>query len=308
MTQLIEIDHPALGSTERYEPAGSHGLCVCPLCFGESRLLFQKQGIWIRECSTCRHRYSIPELMEGHVSQTYSDDYFFGGGAGYNDYLSESGLLTAHGRRYAKILSRFARPSTILDVGAAAGFVLKGMAESGWTGVGVEPNSEMARHGRDVLGLDVRCGTLESMPTDSQFDVVSMIQVMAHFIDPQAATQRVADLVAPGGFCRVETWNGRSLSARRFGANWHEYSPPSVLHWFSPQTLTTLFAQHGFDFVGQGRPSKRISIGHARSLLQHGEATSLLAKSGAAVLSMFPEQMTLPYPSEDLFWMVFRKV
>lgn len=309
MTQLLE---PNEASTS--DSAGSVASdrvvaqSACPLCREQSRSLFQKQGIWIRECSACLHRYAIPDTPDEHVAQTYGDDYFFGGGAGYDDYLSEAELLTAHGRRYARILNRFAVPSRILDVGAAAGFVLQGLTESGWTGAGVEPNSAMARHARETLGLDVRCGTLETMPAADQFDAVSMIQVMAHFVDPHEASARVSELVATNGLCLVETWNVRSWSARLFGENWHEYSPPSVLQWYSPATLSALFTQHGFEAIAQGRPSKKISVGHARSLLQHGQATSPLARIGASILKALPGRLTLPYPSEDLFWMVFRKV
>ncbi|MFT4556588.1 MAG: 2-polyprenyl-3-methyl-5-hydroxy-6-metoxy-1,4-benzoquinol methylase [Planctomycetaceae bacterium] len=308
MAQLLEVNRMSTGELAG-ESANDRDVTLggCPLCGQKSRLQFQKQGIWIRECSACRHRYAVPDTPDEHVATIYDDDYFFGGGAGYADYLSEAELLTAHGRRYAKILNRFATPARILDVGAAAGFVLKGLTESGWTGAGVEPNSAMARHARETLGLDVHCGTLETMPGE-QFDVVSMIQVMAHFVDPHEAAARVSKLVAMNGLCLVETWNVRSWSARLFGENWHEYSPPSVLQWFSPETLTTLFARHGFEIVARGRPSKKISVGHARSLLQHGQTTSPLARIGASILKSLPGRLTLPYPSEDLFWMVFRKV
>ena len=314
MTQLL--DHP---ETSTLNLAGASAEVVasseaasrpndnCVLCGEPSRTLFQKYGVWIRECPACSHRFAVPELQTGHVESLYDDDYFFGGGAGYHDDLSEAKLLTAHGRRYARVLSRFAEPGRLLDVGAAAGFILKGLAEAGWEGHGIEPNATMARHAREQLNLDVACGTLEDMPADSQFDVVSMVQVVAHFLDPHQTTQRVAELVRPGGLCLVETWNVRSWSARLFGQNWHEYSPPSVLQWYSPATLTRLFANHGFERVAQGRPSKKISIGHARSLLEHGQDQSLIARIGAGVLKCLPGDLTLPYPSEDLFWLLLRK-
>jgi 2-polyprenyl-3-methyl-5-hydroxy-6-metoxy-1,4-benzoquinol methylase len=310
MTQLL--DHPetstlaseAVSLSEAVERPREN----CVLCGEQSRMLFPKYGVWIRECQACSHRFAVPEQQAGHVETHYDDDYFFGGGAGYDDYLSEAALLTAHGRRYARILSRFTTPGRLLDVGAAAGFVLNGFAEAGWEGHGIEPNATMARHGREQLNLDVACGTLEDMPADSQFDVVSMIQVVAHFLEPQEATRRVAELVRPGGLCLVETWNVRSWSARLFGQNWHEYSPPSVLQWYSPATLSQLFASHGFEQIARGRPAKKISIGHARSLLEHGQERSIFARVGASVLKYLPGDLTLPYPSEDLFWMVFRRV
>ena len=307
MTQLLETPIEATGEAQQCAEV-SRSPEVCPLCRAPAKQVFEKYGVWIRECQACSHRYAAPEQpQEEHVATLYDDDYFFGGGAGYDDYLSECDLLVAHGRRYAKVLSRFTEPGLILDVGAAAGFVLKGFVDAGWPGQGVEPNATMARHAREQLQIDVVCGSLESMATDTLFDVVSMVQVVAHFPDPHTAARQVSELVRPGGLCLVETWNVRSWSARLFGENWHEYSPPSVLQWFSPQTLADLFSAHGFEPVAQGRPSKKISIGHARSLLEHGQDESLLARIGAGVLKFVPGSLTLPYPSEDLFWAVFRK-
>lgn len=308
MTQLL--DNPETSTQSGTAAPGQSAVVTdgrCVLCGEPSNKLFQKYDVWIRECPACSHRYAVPQEQADHVESLYDDDYFFGGGAGYDDYLSEAKLLNAHGQRYARVLSRFMEPGRLLDVGAAAGFILKGLTETGWQGHGVEPNASMARHAREQLNLDVACGTLEDMPGDSQFDVVSMIQVVAHFLDPHQATQRVAELVRPGGLCLVETWNVRSWSARLFGQNWHEYSPPSVLQWYSPATLGRLFADHGFEQIAKGRPAKKISIGHARSLLEHGQEQSLVARLGAGILKCLPGEVTLPYPSEDLFWAVYRK-
>jgi hypothetical protein len=38
----------------------------------------------------------------------------------------------------------------------------------------------------------------------------------------------------------IETWNRDDWVARLLGRHWHEYSPPSVLHWFNPDGLRRL--------------------------------------------------------------------
>ncbi|MBI1309870.1 methyltransferase domain-containing protein [bacterium] len=278
----------------------------CPLCGAKSQIAFHKHAIAIRDCRACGHRFARPEDATGHVDRVYSDAYFFGGGAGYSDYVSESALLRKHGLRYALRLAKYVEPGTALDVGAAAGFVLQGLIDGGWTGQGLEPNDAIASVGRQ-LGLSIHTGTLEEFQTRERFDLVSMIQVMGHFLTPRVAAERVSSLVKPGGHCLIETWNVRSLTARLFGATWHEYSPPSVLQWFSPQTVATLFADFGFKPVAQGIPSKAINAGHAKSLLRHKASDSFVAKAVNAVAAVIPDRLTLPYPSEDLFWMLLRK-
>lgn len=303
MTTAIELLDP--------QPVTLNLRPACPLCDGTTAVAFHKEGYPIWECSGCSHRFALPPEPDSHVAAVYGDDYFHGGGAGYSDYLSESALLRAHGGRYAKILSRHAKqPGTLLDVGAAAGFVLQGFCDHGWCGEGVEPNEAMARHAREQLKLPVTASSLEDfLPTMSDtFDVVSMIQVMAHFVDPNVAVQRVGELVRPGGLCLVETWNVRSWTARLFGQQWHEYSPPSVLHWFSPTTLRRLFELHGFRQVDQGRPGKWLNVGHAKSLLRHKLSNKVVRTGMELTVGLVPDRWHVPYPSEDLFWGLFQKV
>jgi SAM-dependent methyltransferase len=278
----------------------------CPICQNSSDRIFQKNGYWIRECNNCLHRYVEMTPSADHPNQIYQDDYFKGGAAGYPNYLSEARILTAHGRRYGLILNKFTAPGTLLDVGAAAGFILKGFQESGWQGIGLEPNLSMAEYGRVHLGLQIESGSLEQFFPEHQFDLVSMIQVIPHFFDIRQALQKAADATKPGGFWLIETWDRESWVAHFSGKYWHEYSPPSVLHWFSPAGLNLLVAQFGFSEVARGRPAKRISGAHAKSLLEHSLKNSPLGwmRSG---LNIIPDHQVIPYPSFDLFWILFQK-
>jgi SAM-dependent methyltransferase len=273
----------------------------CPLCDSESRFAFEAKGYPLRDCMKCAHRFAAIAAGEAHVAEVYGDDYFSGGGAGYADYLGEAEMLSSRGAMYAKMLEKYSgKKGKMLDVGAAAGFLLKGFIENGWQGVGLEPNAEMARYGRDKLNLDIREGSLESFETGGRFDLVSMIQVAAHFYAPRQAFEKARDLLADDGLLLVETWNRSSLSARIFGRHWHEYSPPSVLQFFSEKGLTEFLRKTGLEKIAGGRPSKKISGAHARSLLRYRIGDRF-------VLKLIPEKINIPYPSEDLFWALYKK-
>lgn len=281
---------------------------ACPLCHATAKIAFVKHGHAVCDCTLCGHRFaSLHPDPQQHVAAVYSDDYFTGGAAGYQNYLAEAKLLTASGRRYARRLSRYAKPGRMLDVGAAAGFLLKGFVDAGWQGVGIEPNDSVASHARTALGLDVRTGMFEEFEADQPLDLVSIIQVMAHFVDPSAAVRKADSLLAERGLCLVETWNVRSWTARLFGRSWHEYSPPSVLHWFSPDRLRDLFREHGFVEVARGRPQKWLDGQHAKSLLRHALPKSLPGRLIGGMAGIVPDRLPIPYPSEDLFWSLFRK-
>lgn len=279
----------------------------CPICQANTKRLFAAHGYWIRGCENCRHQCAEIATDASHTAQIYADDYFQGGGAGYPDYLGEARILRNHGRRYGKLLARYMQPGKMLDVGAAAGFVLQGFTDCGWIGKGIEPNPTMAAYARNELQLAVNAGALENLPADEQFDLVSLIQVIAHFADLRAALQKAADVTKPGGYWLIETWNRESFAARMFGQNWHEYSPPSVLHWFAPDGLRQLAAQYGMQEIKRGRPSKWINGGHAKSLLQYKLASLPLGKQAGKLLNVLPEYLPLPYLADDLFWLLLQK-
>lgn len=188
----------------------------------------------------------------------------------------------------------------MLDVGAAAGFILQGFIDRGWQGTGLEPNENIAKAGCEKFGLDIRQGSLENFETIEKFDLISMIQVGAHFYEPRTAFQKAANLLNENGFLLIETWNRDSISAKIFGKNWHEYSPPSVLQFFSEDGLTEFLKGFGFVKTASGRPSKKISGAHAKSLLKHKIGDNFLLK-------IIPDKLNFPYPSEDLFWAIYSK-
>lgn len=280
---------------------------LCPICQHTSEVTFTAHGYGIRDCTACGHRFADLATSLEHTQQVYGDQYFQGGGAGYPDYLGEARILREHGRWYGKRLQKYLQPGTMLDVGAAAGFVLQGFVDCGWQGDGIEPNPKMAAYARNELGLNVQAGALESLSTNQTYDLVSMIQVIAHFADLRQALLVAANATKSHGYWLIETWNKDSFAARLFGQNWHEYSPPSVLHWFAPPTLKTLAAQFGFEEIARGRPSKWINGGHAKSLVQYKLQSLPLGRQAGKLLNMLPEYLPLPYWADDLFWMLLQK-
>ena len=279
---------------------------LCVVCQGPLTIRFIRNGFEIADCADCGHRQTTlglapPADVAAHIATVYGDSYFTDGGAGYVDYLAEGAMLRERGRKYGTILKHHRNGAKVLDIGAAAGFLLQGMADVGWEPVGLEPNERMASHARTELGLNVITGSLEGGVLDDErpFDAVTLIQVMGHFIDPVGALEKVRELLAPGGLVLVETWDVESRTARALKQRWHEYSPPSVLQWWSRRELQAVAQRVGLVQVDSGRMTKWIAGHHAKSLLARGGGP--LAKAARLV----PDGLRLPYPSEDLFWSVY---
>lgn len=289
---------------------------ACPICGARTKRLFVKHGYPIHGCIACHHRSVSGLLRADHIRNVYGDHYFQANGqqgsAGYPNYLAEADLLQAHGWHYAEMLKRFMPLGTVLDVGAAAGFILQGLVERGWRGVGLEPNAQMADYGRTKLGLTMVTGALEDAQMsetarNASFDLITMIQVIAHFQDLYKALSHAAALTREDGFWLIETWDRTSWPARLLGRHWHEYSPPSVLHWFSPAGVAQIAGQFGFVEVARGRPRKRLKGAHAKSLIRYKLQGLPLSSLLALPFALIPDGLTLPYPNFDLFWMLLQK-
>ena len=82
----------------------------------------------------------------------------------------------------------------MLDIGAAAGFLLKGFTNNGWTGMGIEPNVKMTEYANNNIGLKVINGTIEDFTSDKQYDLITMIQVISHFYDINKALTNASKL------------------------------------------------------------------------------------------------------------------
>jgi SAM-dependent methyltransferase len=279
----------------------------CPVCGGDCRPDFQIDGYDISGCRSCGHRFVDLDLNARHAEEQYGDDYFFSGGAGYPDYLRLSEIVIEHGGRYAEVLARHMPAGRVLDIGAASGFLLRGLVDHGWSGMGLEPNARMARYGREHVGVDVRCGTLENFEAEDLFDLVSMVQVIGHFYDLAAAMSAVAKATKPDGYCLIEYWDRRSLPARVFGKTWHEYSPPSVLHWFARDDLDILLGRHGFVRIASGTPRKYIMGAHIKSLMEYKAASLNWGGWLPRALGLIPDKIRLRYPAFDLRWALYRK-
>jgi hypothetical protein len=133
----------------------------CDICARIATSSFSVHGYLFFSCAACDFAFLDPTVASLLSGETiFGDEYFRGGGAGYTDYFDEADLLRSHGRRYGRLLARVGARH-VLDVGAAAGFIMRGMIEAGCSAVGIEPNASMPAYAVRELNLDVRTTTLE---------------------------------------------------------------------------------------------------------------------------------------------------
>ena len=105
----------------------------CTICRSSNTdVAFVKNNYQILHCADCDHMFTNLSLNPKTVDTIYSDEYFSGGGTGYEDYTVEKDILIRRGEYYAGKISKFTTPGKVLDIGSAAGFILKGFENKGW--------------------------------------------------------------------------------------------------------------------------------------------------------------------------------
>ncbi len=284
---------------KKFDP--SVQLFTCPICHYSSRRLFRKSGYWIRACDNCQHQFVEIEPTPNQVQDIYNAQYFHGTGPGYLNYLAEGNQLRQKGQNYARLLASYLpSPGVLLDVGAAAGFILRGFIDQGWQGLGLEPNEGISAYARQRLNLQVQVGTLEEFNSSDRYDLVTMIRVLPHFYDLRQALQSASTVTKSGGYWLIETQNRDHLLNRFYGQHWREYTPPVQRHWFSPFGLRELARQYGFREIQRGKPM---------ALVNHASTPSRphpkLAQRWRDKL--FPTRLKSGLDPSSWFWVLFQK-
>jgi 2-polyprenyl-3-methyl-5-hydroxy-6-metoxy-1,4-benzoquinol methylase len=158
--------------------------------------------------------------------------------------------------------ARWAPPgSTLLDVGSGAGAFLTLAADAGFRVTGLELNPRLAERARQRSGSEVVVGDVESEALGSRrFDVITLLDLIEHLLDPVAVLRRCHRWLAPGGHIIVYTPNHSSLIVRVADALYRlsggrMRGPVSELFdclhtvFFDPRTLRLALEQAGFATV-----------------------------------------------------------
>jgi len=263
-------------STDRGEHAGPRP-DNCPLCGHADRIPWQSAPDFRRggnrryelvRCAACDLVYQHPTPSAATLAAAYDPDYIPHAPPTPPPALNLLRRLRLASRLgypfpvspVLRWLARWALPArgrtppwvpggTLLDVGCGSGSYLLAMQNLGWQVLGVEPSERAVTHAR-AAGLTVWATTLEESPlSPSSIDVITFWHVGEHLPNPLATTRHARKLLRSGGRLIVEVPNAESMQARVFRKYWFHLDQPRHLTMWSPQTLSDLLRQAGFERV-----------------------------------------------------------
>jgi 2-polyprenyl-3-methyl-5-hydroxy-6-metoxy-1,4-benzoquinol methylase len=207
----------------------------CVLCHGRHRRrLFQKEFADIVECPRCG-LVSAVDAQTGAIVQTIYDRTYYhtvgtprSGIEGYADYFGreweERGRVNSC---FARILaSELPASASVLDVGCGGGQLIATLQALGFEVQGVDISSDACEKAHELHGVEVFNGTLEDFAADDdgtrRFTLVTMLDVLEHFPNPEATLKLARDFLMPRGrlFVTTPQYGGRlsqALGANYFG-------------------------------------------------------------------------------------------
>lgn len=230
---------------------------VCRQCAGE---VVSSDGVLSR-CRQCGFTRTTPTSDDAAQAPDLFDGVY------YRDYFARAAQWRYEAGRRLRWLLGVTRPAALLEAGSAGGFFLEAARRAGIAASGVEPSEACVRYATR-LGLSVRQGFFESGIPAAAVDAVCAFHVLEHVDDPRDFLRTARAALTVGGWLALEVPNIASASAVRAGSSWAHLQPGCHRWHFSPQTLTRLVEDCGFqvrhcDTVSSRyymRPSRRLSL------------------------------------------------
>ncbi len=228
----------------------------CRLCGAGTNSLGSVHGSYsgrdyeLRRCNRCRFAFIADPWTE--FERIYDDRYYAGQGA---DPLVDYGFeLAAPARtvrqyewrgitRIVEGLLGGLEGVRWLDFGCGNGGLVRYVREhTGAAPVGFEEGA-IASAGRE-LGIPI-LSDQQLAEHQSTFDVVTVIEVLEHTVDPLQELRRIREFLRPGGLLFLTTGNAAPFADHLL--RWPYVIPEIHVSFFEPQTLRYALAQSGFE-------------------------------------------------------------
>lgn len=220
---------------------------TCPVCGLRSILNTFKNpvGFSFAVCANDGTVFMDPVLTEATLEKLYNNPAYevrWNEGAGTNrpSKLGDSDL-----KAVCRMLGEPSARLRLLDVGCASGHFLSDAA-SRFDVEGVELSSKAAEVAR-AKGFVVHQGYVNDLPGSEMYDVVTLIQLIEHIVDPNETLQSVWRLLKPGGVLYVSTPASDSASFAYLERLHRHVAGFAHVSIYGQQALVRLIEQHGFE-------------------------------------------------------------
>lgn len=233
-------------------------LANCPLC-GSARTALSislldhsisKDEFTLHDCSDCGFRFTNPRPSEDSIGAYYEDPNYISHNATGPTLLERiyRGARKWAISRKSSLIRHHARDGKILDIGCGTGEFLAYQMSRGFHAIGVEPGLDARELAIANYSLQV-FPSLEQVPTQEQFRVVTMWHALEHIPDPRSLFKTLYALLEPNGLLLVAVPDRDSWDCTHYGAHWAAWDVPRHLSHFRRKDIHRLLDEHGFQLI-----------------------------------------------------------
>ena len=242
--------------------------CDCALCGAQDGEVVIEHHMFgedfrVVRCSSCGLIRTNPRPTPTWKMHFYDPDF-----NGYAESQGRDFIYAPDLRRllgYAQLLKLIGSycpcPSTLIDVGCAAGLFVHEAKAFGYEAVGCDYSVKAIAWGRREFGVEIICSPAEAVAApDCEYDVVTLLHVFEHLPDPIGVLREMRRILKPGGMLFLETVNYSAhyqiekrlrffipfynFVTRRQGLPWVPFD--HLYHW-TPKTLRRAMKDAGFE-------------------------------------------------------------
>lgn len=199
----------------------------------------------INRCQLCGLVYSSPIFDANEIRILYT----------HSPHTNVVGGEEANVRHTMQLYYELAQPflparDRFLDIGCDVGLLLDIARQDAFRELyGIEPVPQAASVARRVPGAVISSEFYEDQVfPDAYFDLISLIHVVDHLVNPIEVLQRVWVQLKPRGVVLAVVHNSGSMVARVLG---ERFPPYNLYHhyFFNKSTLRRLFERSGFEVL-----------------------------------------------------------
>jgi 2-polyprenyl-3-methyl-5-hydroxy-6-metoxy-1,4-benzoquinol methylase len=159
---------------------------------------------------------------------------------------------TLQAEALVKQLGKHIEKGTLLDVGAGSGILVEAAIQAGYKAEGVEPSAWLQQQA-EKLQLPVKKGILNDLAEEARFDVITLIDVIEHVVDPVGLMKEIASRLTINGYAMVVTPDCSSFFATILGRKWWHYRVAHI-GYFNKATLENACRTSRLEVVTLKRP------------------------------------------------------
>lgn len=213
--------------------------------------MMEKDGWTVYRCGVCGLGVLDPRPDREELHQLYEKSYFDrryneGPKAGSAEWMRR---ISQQDHRI-RFFRRFKKQGLIVDIGCGRGYFLYAARQAGYDVTGVDLSDHAAAYAKNELNVPVKIGHIDTIDLpEYSVDVVTLWHFLEHTDDPGRCIAKISRWLKPEGLLVIDVPNYDGTDARKRGRDWADWDLPYHLYHFTPDALTRLLSQHGYEVI-----------------------------------------------------------